>query len=249
MTKVFSFFILPFLIFFLSFKIHSNFIFPFPPFNQLIFDIGKEFSDRTSYEQPLGSKGGFRDFIGLLFGARRLTADIAWLSVLQYYGSHEKDEEGHHAHSHDFAGGEYESLKKMVLRVTRLDPSLYYAYLYGAGALAFNLNRPIEAMEILEEGIKRNPFYWRFQLYAGAIIYKQKGELDHMLKLLENAIRYPDCPTMVKSILANIYKERGNYKRALEIWLDIYEAGNEAWYVEQAKKQIEVLKQKLKAGI
>jgi len=248
-TKVFSFFILPFLIFFISFKIHSNFIFPFPPFNQLIFDIGKEFSDRISYDQPLGSKGGFRDFIGLLFGARRLTADIAWLSVLQYYGSHEKDQGGEESHSHEFGGGEYDALKKMVLRVVRLDPSLYYATLYGAGALAFNLNRPNEAMEILEEGIKQNPFYWRFQLYVGAIIYKQKGQLDNMVHLLENAIRYPDCPTMIKSILANIYRERGNDKRALEIWLDVYESGKDPWYVEQAKKQIEELRQKLGSGV
>jgi tetratricopeptide (TPR) repeat protein len=225
-----------------SIKINQTFPFPFPPFNQLIFDISDEFSDQVSYKRPLGSEGGFRDFAGLLFGSRRLTADIGWISLLQYYGMHERGEESYSA----LGKGKYPSLKKMVFRVTRLDPTFHYAYLYGAGSLAFNLNRPEEALDILKEGIENSPTYWRFRLYVGAIVYKQKGRFDDMIALLEDATRYPDCPTLVKSVLANIYKERKNYKRALEIWIGVLE-GNErdSWYREQAGKQIAELRPKL----
>ncbi|MBI2916014.1 MAG: hypothetical protein HYY07_04065 [Elusimicrobia bacterium] len=230
----------------LSAHIHSRFYFPFPAFTQLVYDVGDEFAHRVSYERPLGSAGGFRDFAGLLFGLRRLTADVAWLSVLQYYGSREKVHEGgEKEHHHDYAGGDYPALKKMVLRVIRLDPSLTYAYLYGAGALAFNLNRSQEAVEILEEGIQSQPKYWRFQLYLGAILYKQRGQFDSMIRLLENAVTAPDCPTIVKSILANIYKSRGNFARALEIWIGVYEESKDPVYVDQAKKQISDIKSKL----
>lgn len=200
----------------------------------------------TSYERPLGSQASFRDFSGILLGLRRLTADIAWISLLQYYGGHEKFEDEEEGHHHDFGGGNYPALQKMVRRVVRLDPSFHFAYLVGGGALAFNLNRPKEGLEILEEGIRWNPTYWRFRLYVGAIIYKQEGKFDEMIKLLEDAILYPDCPTMIKSILANIHKRNGNYRRALEIWLDVYEnERSDAWYIEQAEKQIGILKKNL----
>ena len=226
----------------LSIRVNAFFKFPFPPFNQLVFDVSEAFSEETSLQRPLGAEGGYRDLIGLMLGMRRLTADIAWIGVLQYYGGHESSHEDHS----DFAFGKYPALKIMVRRVTQLDPSFYFAYLYGAGSLAFNLNRPGQALELLEEGIRHNPTYWRLRLYAGAIIYKQKGRYDDMIKLLEDAIQYTDCPTLVKSVLANIYKARKNYLKALEIWIKIAESENlDPWYQEQSVKQIKDLKNKL----
>lgn len=232
-------------IFFLSLRINASLRFPFPPINQLIFDISKEFSGLTSVERPLASEGGFRDFSGLLLGMRRLTADIAWISVLQYYGSHETEDEGG-KHPHVFGAGKYFALKKMVLRVTRLDPSFVYAYLYGAGAMGWNLDRPEEAMEILQEGIRYNPTYWKFRLYVGALVYKKKGEFDNMIGLLEDAVRYPDCPTMIKSILGTLYEERGKYPQALKLWIDIFESSEkDMTYKQKAERHIDLLRKKL----
>lgn len=235
----------------LSVHMGSRATFPFPPFTTLVWDIGREFERVTSYEKPLGAEGGYRDFAGVLLGMRRLAADVAWVSVLQYYGTHEQDaKEDHddgHTHGHGpYDGGRYFALKKMVLRVMRLDPSMQYATLYGAGALAFNLDRPQEALELLEEGIRNSPTYWRYRLYVGAILFKQKGQFDEMINLLEDAITYPDCPTMVKSILAGIYKDRKDYARALRVWLDVLEnPRTDVWYRSQAEKQIQELRVKL----
>ncbi|MFH1667334.1 MAG: hypothetical protein ABIA17_07235 [Elusimicrobiota bacterium] len=46
-----------------------------------------------------------------------------------------------------------------------------------------------------------------------------------MVGKLDEALKYPDCPIMVKAMLANIYKKNGNYVRALQIWVGIYDLG------------------------
>ena len=67
-----------------------------------------------------------------------------------------------------------------------------------------------------------------------------------MIALLEDATKYPDCPTLIKSVLANIHKERKNYARALEIWIGVLESGeSDPTFQEQAKRQVEELRQKL----
>jgi tetratricopeptide (TPR) repeat protein len=226
--------------------IGRSFRYPYPPFNQMVFDVGRAFETKVSFERPLASDGGFRDLAGPLFGLRRLTADLAWISILQYYGAHERSEqEDGHAH-HDFGGGEYPALQKMTLRVLRLDPSMHYAALYGAGALAFNLNRPDQALEILQEAVASDPTYWKYRLYVGAIVYKQKGKFDDMIGLLEDAARFPDCPTMVKSILANIYEERGQNAKAIAVWLGVLDDPKaDDWYRFQAERQIADLRKKI----
>ena len=226
----------------------ARFKFPFAPFDQLVFDTSRDFEQQIALDRPLGSEGGFRDFAGLLAGARRLTADVAWISVLQYFGSHERGEHSvEDKQTESEHEGGYPALKKMVLRVTRLDPTFHYAYLYGSSALGWGLNRPDEAIEILVEGIHYNPTYWRLRLYVGALIFKQKGQMGEMLGLLEDAIRFPDCPTMLKSILANIYKQRQDYRRALAIWADVHDNVDvNDWYYEQSEKQIAELTRLIK---
>lgn len=223
-------------------RMERTFHSPYPPFTNLVWDISREFEGRISLERPIGSEGGFRDLGGIFLGMRRMTADIAWIAVLQYYGSYDMLRQGSDLDSRV----SHPALKVLVQRVIRLDPYFYSAYLYGAGSLAFNLNRYDEALEILKEGIQLNPTYWRFQLYLAAIIWKQKGRSDAMIPLLEQAILYSDCPTMIKSCLANIYKARKNYARALEIWLEVLEQKNlDETYLHQATKQVEDLREKL----
>jgi tetratricopeptide (TPR) repeat protein len=233
-------------IFFLSQGIDRRLKYPYPPFNELVLDLGEDFKGMHPADRPLASSGGFRDLSGLGFGMRRLTADIAWLSVLQYYGTHAEADEHQSLEGGNMGAGHYPLLKKMILRVVRLDPNFHFAFLYGAGSLAFNLEKYDEATELLEEAVRRNPTYWKYRTYIAAIVWKKKGEFDNLIPLLEDAITYPDCPILVKSSLANIYKKRGNIKRALEIWLDVLESDNlDTTYRAQAEGQIEELRGRL----
>lgn len=187
------------------------------------------------------------DTTGILFGVRRLTADIAWIQLLQYYGTPE--EHKHHTeyeeHRHDFGGGCYFDLLKLCQRVIRLDPYFLSAYLYGGAALAWNLNREEEGLLLLKEGaendsLRKFPDYWQIILYIQAVTFKKLDKFNQMVATLEKAIKQPTCPTMVKAILANIYKHNGNYTRAIDLWKEILLSKDTSYRV-RAEKQIKEL--------
>lgn len=226
------------------------------------------------------------DMCGVLFGARRLAADIAWVQLLQYYGSPEEPldqetefklswdmtkflfgiplekEESHkpgvpeqeHEHYHaPIEGGNYPELYSNCLRVAELDPFFSYVYLYGAGALAWNLKRPDEALKLLEAGIEdiemfnpnitkdlHHPF-WQYNLYISAIVYSKTGKYDEMTALLETAVKEAGCPNLMKAILANIYQKSGSPAKALKLWLDIY-GSLDPTYAAKSQQKISELK-------
>ncbi|MEE9315882.1 MAG: tetratricopeptide repeat protein [bacterium] len=176
-------------------------------------------------------------FWGSLLGLRRLSSDLAWIRLLQYYGTLEGEEEHVH-HLHHCERGEYEDLLPMCQEVVRLDPYFHYAYLFGGGTLAFNHQRYDEAIELLQEGIKNNPKFWRFRLYIAAIVYTKTKQYDKVVTLLEEAIRYRDCPEVVKIFLANIYKAKGEYVKAIVIWENILATSRDEWARSAAESHL-----------
>lgn len=223
--------------------LEKNFVYPFSKV-----DISK-----PENKLPI-EKYWLLDLTGIVFGVRRLSSDIAWIQVLQYYGTPEEETEVcNHNHEHkdchchngfNFGEGKYYDLLKLCQRTVRLDPYFYYAYLYGCASLTWNLNRDNEGIKLLDEGIKNCPKYWQFYLYKMAIIYKKLYRYKEMVNLLEKVVKEPDCPLMVKAILANIYKKSGEYKKALELWIEIYNFGISEYY-QTAEKQIAEIKEKI----
>ena len=57
-----------------------------------------------------------------------------------------------------------------------------------------------------------------------AIIYSKSGKFGEMTALLETAVKQPECPNMVKAILANIYQKKSEPGKALKLWLEIYDS-------------------------
>jgi len=218
--------------------LEKNFVYPFK-----IVDISKP-ENKLPVEKYI-----LLDLTGIVFGVRRISSDIAWIQVLQYYGSPEDEneeynhehKEGHCHHGINFGGGKYYDLLKLCQRTIRLDPYFYYAYLYGSASLAWNLNRDDEGIKLLDEGIKNCPKYWQFYLYKMAIIYKKLDKYKEMVHLLEKVIKEQNCPLMVKAILANIYKRLGEYQKSLELWTEIYNLGMSEYYFF-AKEQIAEIK-------
>lgn len=219
--------------------LEKNFVYPFSKV-----DISKP-ENKLPVEKYL-----LLDLTGVVFGIRRISADIAWIQLLQYYGTPEETEEhthehenGHCHHGLNFGGGKYYDLLKLCQRTVRLDPYFYYAYLYGSASLAWNLNRYDEGIKLLDEGIKNCPKYWQFYLYKMAIIYKKLDKYKEMVNLLEKVVKEPDCPLIVKAILANIYKKAGEYEKSLKLWTEIYNFGMSDYY-QIAEKQIAEIKEK-----
>ncbi|MBP8005107.1 MAG: hypothetical protein KA044_08705, partial [Elusimicrobia bacterium] len=118
----------------------------------------------------------------------------------------------------------------------------YYRYgvLYVAGFLAFNnpINRPEQALALIAQAVKGDPKFWRYKMVAGAIGYTQAERSEEAVALLEESVKDPECPSMIKSILAGIHRKAGRYGRAAEIYESILDARDKE-YAERARKNLE----------
>jgi tetratricopeptide (TPR) repeat protein len=174
-------------------------------------------------------------------GLRAAAADIAWIQLLEYGG-------GGLPEIQDPPGHPYYFIKDLTLRIVRLDPHFHRAYLYGAGILGWSkgMERPVEAAELLQEGLRRDPGEKLFTLYLAALAYQKKGDSERMIAVLESTLDDPRAPLMMRPILANIYKSRGEYRKALALWEVILDDERQEDDHSRAVKQIAELKSLLK---
>jgi hypothetical protein len=174
-------------------------------------------------------------------GLRRLGAGLAWVQLLQYYGNS------------DNGTDKYKDFLQYCWRIVYFDPFASYAYLTGSAGLAWNMARPEEALSLLEYGIRvtdeygvnmtsdfRQPF-WQYHLYVSAIVYKQKGDFSNMIQMLVKAAQQPNCPNMLKAVLANVLESIQDYKGSLRLWFEIY-SSNDPMYTKKAEEKIMMLR-------
>lgn len=208
------------------------------------------------FEKPVLEDYAMTDVGFVLNGLRRFGADLAFIQMLQYYASEDEAHEhrpGERAKHFDM-GREgqadlhpevrlpfFPALREHILRIGALDPYFHYAYLFGAGALAFNLNRADEALDVLRAGAQADPTFWRYRLTAGAIAYRRSAETEKVVALLEEAVLDPDCPTLLQNILANIHLKQGNVRRAAEIYAHIVRTSRDEGYVQHARRKLQEL--------
>jgi hypothetical protein len=207
-------------------------------------------------------------FLGM--GLRQLAADINFIRLLQYYGridetgNYEMDPDevknGSAALSPDelkyneyymygltkyalsgFDGGIYREMKSRTLHIIALNPYSTYAPLYSAGALAFNLDRPDEALDVLFAAKRYLPDEWKYNAYIAAIGYSKAKDPRKVADALDKTVGEPDCPALLKQQAAFLNKKIGRYARALEIYEDIERTAADPYYVNNAKHQIEQL--------
>jgi len=133
--------------------------------------------------------------------------------------------------------------------VAALDPSFHRAYLFGAGVLAWfpSVDRPDEAVEVLQEGMRRDPGQPLYAVYIAALAYKKKGDADRMIALLEPTMDDPKSPIEMKAIIANLYKSRGEYEKALALWNGILDSELESREWPRARIQVAELKALMRA--
>jgi tetratricopeptide (TPR) repeat protein len=173
-------------------------------------------------------------------GLRAVAADLAWIQLLQYLGNDLPEMPDTRT---------YEHIKTLTLRVVRLDPSFHRAYLFGASILAWfpSVDRPDEAVEVLQEAMREDPGQALYPVYIAAIAYKRRGEADQMLAILEPTMDDPRSPIEMKAIVANLYKSRGEYEKALALWDGILDSDLEAREWPRARIQVGEIKALMKA--
>lgn len=181
----------------------------------------------------------FQDAVLASAGLRAAAADLAWIQLLQYMAGGLPDLRDSRP---------YEHVKDMSLRVVRLDPSFHRGYLYGASVLGFfpEVDRPADALEILQDGMRRDPGQPLYSVYIAALAYKKRGEADQMIAVLESTLADPASPIEMKAIIANLYKSRGEYERALALWEGILDSEIEAREWPRARIQVAEIKTLMK---
>jgi tetratricopeptide (TPR) repeat protein len=203
--------------FFLLATAYSTFNYPYPSITATLQ------SDQTE----------LRDVAGLALGFRRLAADLAWIKTLQYYGT---PEEGQSEFEFENGMGRYPKFLEMCRHVARIDPYFTQVYYYGGAVLGWNLERLNEAEALLRDGIQQNPQEWRLPMYLAGLAYQKNHDVASLVKFLEAITSAPDCPLMMKGLLANLYKKQGEFEKAQALWEDLYQTGDPL-YVERAKEQ------------
>lgn len=176
-------------------------------------------------------------------GLRAVGADLAWIQLLQYAA-------GGLPELTDDPSRPYDHLSTLALRVARLDPSFHRAYLFGASMLAWfnNIQRTDEAVALLKEGMRRDPGQPLYSVYIAALAYRNRGEADKMIAILEPTLGDPNSPIEMKAIIANLYKTRGEYSRALILWEQMLEHESERREWPRARVQIAEIHDLMKKG-
>jgi tetratricopeptide (TPR) repeat protein len=179
----------------------------------------------------------FQDAALASAGFRAPAADLAWIQLLQYTA-------GGVPEFPDRPGHAYEHLAELSLRVSRLDPSFHRAVLFASGILAWfhGIERPDEAADLLNEGMRRSPEEPLYPLYIAALAYKKQGDTGRMIDLLESSFDLPETPSTMKAILANLRQSRGQYAEALALWERIRDSDRDRSEHARAKIKIAELK-------
>lgn len=159
-------------------------------------------------------------------GMRRLAAELAFIRTLVYYGTHPDDYEGHgegaaEEHGHDEASESYAELLPRLRRVLALDPYWTHPVLWGAGALAFTVDRPDEAILILDEGLKMRPKDPTMLATVAAVGFQQKGDLAQALERLMPVVDSGEAPTMLKNMAAYMNERSGHRDVAARLYGEI----------------------------
>lgn len=136
------------------------------------------------------------------FSVRKIMADRRWFDVLQYCGAVE------------FVLDRGEKLFRKADLATDMDPTFVHVYEFASTSLMWEVERPQEALALLDKGIHHNPKADRLKLYRAAIVYRRLEDLASELKVIEKLALAPGAPFSLLRILANAYDRTGRYGKA-----------------------------------
>lgn len=169
-------------------------------------------------------------------GMRRLAAELGFIRALVYYGTHEDEHEGHSADDgHDHGAKGYEELLPRFLRILALDPYWTHPVLWGAGALAFTMERPDEAILVLDEGLKAHPKDAKLLATVAAVGFQRTGDLPRALERLMPVVDSGEAPTMLKNMAAYMNERAGHRAVAVRLYREILESRDASYHDNAAR--------------
>ncbi len=172
--------------------------------------------------------GKFVEEISL--GYRQVTADLIWLSAVQYYGGFRKGD-------HDLR-----YFRGLIDLVITLDPQFEFAYVFGALVVSEDLNAFDEGEDILKRGMAANPTSWRLPFEIGFLSYVNRVDNALAARYFDLASRMPEAPELTSRFAAFVYSKAGDDATSARLWEAYKESTDNPFLKELAERYIEKLK-------
>jgi hypothetical protein len=140
-----------------------------------------------------------------------VVADVLWFQTMQYYGEWRLRQHG------------LEFFRHMVDCVIALDPHFEEAYRFAGMVLAEDMQRPDQAIALLQEGMSRNPRSWWLPFEAGFVEYVVRMDDAAACVWFERAAQVPGAPDFPRRFAAFVAGRAGDLQVSLLLWQAIAE--------------------------
>lgn len=144
------------------------------------------------------------------FGYHALLADFIYLWSIQYYGD-------------PAFQPRMEYLKHTYDLITELDPHYMDAYHMGALFLFYEGRNPKSGLQLLDQGLRKNPSRWALPMDAGYYCMMTMKDKELAYAYFDKASKIPGVPPGAKRIAANMRFKLGDKRAALALWTEVYE--------------------------
>lgn len=143
------------------------------------------------------------------FGNSTLLADLVYIWSIQYFSNTSVPER-------------FQYLTHVYSIISELDPQYLDPYQVGALIAIYDAREFDTAMEILRQGLKKNPEQWIFPWQAGHYAQMILKDYELAKKYYKMAMEIPGSPSITKRLYSNAIYELGDYETAMKNWLEIY---------------------------
>ncbi len=143
------------------------------------------------------------------FGYSTLLADFVYIWSIQYFSNTSVPER-------------FQYLTHVFSIISELDPKYLDPYQVGALIAIYDAREFDTAMEILSQGLKKNPEQWIFPWQAGHYAQMILKDYELAKKYYKKAMEIPGAPPITQRLYSNAIYELGDYETAWKNWLEIY---------------------------
>jgi len=143
------------------------------------------------------------------FGYSTLLADFVYIWSIQYFSNTSVPER-------------FQYLTHVYSIISELDPRYLDPYQVGALIAIYDAREFDTAMEILSQGLKKNPEQWIFPWQAGHYAQMILKDYELAKKYYQKAMEIEGAPPITKRLYSNAIYELGDYETAWKNWLEIY---------------------------
>ncbi|MBL8840292.1 MAG: hypothetical protein JNL90_02060 [Planctomycetes bacterium] len=166
-------------------------------------------------------------------GHRSTLSDLLWLSAIGDL-------------SRDFSDPQRKLawLDSVFTTIPLLEPSFATVYSFGATYLTMIERHPDRAIELLEEGVAKNPDDLRLAVELAMAVYTHHKDRERTLAILEPVVKDPSCDALTMGFYSSLLVDGRQDYAALAQWAGYLDHSNElvretaALQIERAKRRI-----------